>query len=192
MVGSSQALSSAGRDLLNGYVANMAGHDELMAADGTIRPHWSAVLDACASLDPGSRRSRMERLNTRVRETGIAYDLFADPSSTNQPWRVDYFPLVIAPEEWRFLERALLQRARLFERLLADLYGPQSLLADGSVPHELIFSDPSYLRPCQGLAPARGYIQFFAADLARAPDRDGGGQARGVPGQGPRRGHGHP
>ena len=105
-----------------------------------------------------------------MRETGIAYDLFSDPASTVQPWRVDLVPLIFSPEEWRELERGLIQRARLFEAMLADLYGPQRLLATGAIPHQLVFSDPSYLRPCQHLQPAGGYIQFFAADLARGPD----------------------
>lgn len=170
MLGASHSRSVPARDLLAGYSAALGGHDELMAADGSIRSQWTTFLDACAALDPAARQSRMERLNIRVRETGIAYDLFADPSSTTQPWRVDFFPLIVAPEEWRMLEGALLQRARLFERILADFYGPQSLLRSGSVPHDLVFSDTSYLRPCQNLAPSKGYIQFFATDLARAPD----------------------
>ena len=112
----------------------------------------------------------MEQLNARVRETGIAYDLFSDPASTAQPWRVDLVPLILGAEEWRELERALIQRARLFEAILADLYGPQQLLASGAIPHQLVFSDPSFLRPCQTSAAAGGFIQFFATDLARGPD----------------------
>ena len=112
----------------------------------------------------------MEQLNARVRETGIAYDLFSDPTSTTQPWRVDLVPLVIPANEWQGLERALVQRARLFEGVLADLYGAQRLLASGAIPHQLVFSDPSFLRPCKNLRPTGGYIQFFATDLARGPD----------------------
>ena len=52
---------------------------------------------------------------------------------------------------------ALKQRALLFERLLADLYGPQKLLTSGAIPHELVFSDPSFLRPCKGLQPESGF-----------------------------------
>ena len=54
--------------------------------------------------------------------------------------------------------------------MLADLYGPQRLLASGAIPHQLVFSDPSFLRPCKNLRPAGGYLQFFATDLARGPD----------------------
>lgn len=165
-----QAQTSGFGGLLDGYAGSLSGFDELMAPSGELRPHWRAFFELCSGLDASARRSRMERLNTRVRETGIAYDLFADPSSTAQPWRVDFVPLIIAPEEWRFLEQALLQRAQLFDRILADAYGPQSLLIDGSIPHELVFTDPSYLRPCQNQIPSKGFLQFFAMDCARAPD----------------------
>ena len=79
-------------------------------------------------------------------------------------------PLIIAPEEWRGLERALIQRARLFEGILADLYGPQRLLASGAIPHQLVFSDPSFLRPCQDLRPAGRLHPVLRHRLARGPD----------------------
>ena len=37
----------------------------------------------------------MEQLNARVRETGIAHDLFSDPASATQPWRIDLVPLIV-------------------------------------------------------------------------------------------------
>ena len=43
------------------------------------------------------------------------------------------------------------QRARLFDALLADLYGPQRLLADGTVPAQLPFGHPNFLWPCHGI-----------------------------------------
>ncbi|KAB2912979.1 MAG: circularly permuted type 2 ATP-grasp protein, partial [Hyphomicrobiaceae bacterium] len=168
MPSSAQAQMPASADLTSGYGA--AGFDELIMASGVFKPHWHAFLETLAALDPATRSLRMEQLNRRVRETGIAYDLFSDPASTAQPWRVDLVPLIFAPEDWRQLERALVQRARLFEALLADLYGAQRLLGSGMVPHELVLSDPSFLRPCRNLRPGGGYIQFFAADVARGPD----------------------
>jgi uncharacterized circularly permuted ATP-grasp superfamily protein/uncharacterized alpha-E superfamily protein len=155
---------------MHGYAPARACFDELIDGEGAVRAHWDPFLRALTACDPAVRSLRTEQLNARVRETGIAHDLFSDPARAAQPWRIDLVPLLIAPEEWRFLERALLQRARLFEGLLADLYGPRRLLATGAIPHQLVFSDPAYLRPCHGLNPSPGYLQFFAADLARAPD----------------------
>jgi uncharacterized circularly permuted ATP-grasp superfamily protein/uncharacterized alpha-E superfamily protein len=157
-------------DLARGYRDAPEGFDELTERSGAIKPHWLPLLQSLEALDPANRARRMEQLNARVRETGIAYDLFSDPTSATQPWRVDLVPLVFPANEWQQLERALIQRARLFEDLLADLYGPQHLLASGAIPHQLVFNDPSYLRPCKGVRPARGFMQFFATDLARGPD----------------------
>jgi uncharacterized circularly permuted ATP-grasp superfamily protein/uncharacterized alpha-E superfamily protein len=170
MAGSARAETFANGDLTQGYEALAGGFDELVDNSGTVKVHWAPLLEALSALDPATRSLRMEQLNARVRETGIAHDPFADPASVAQPWRVDLVPLIISPQEWHGLERALLQRARLFEGILADLYGPQRLLASSTIPHQLVFSDPSFLRPCHGLRPSGGFIQFFATDLARGPD----------------------
>jgi uncharacterized circularly permuted ATP-grasp superfamily protein/uncharacterized alpha-E superfamily protein len=163
-------LEALNGDLARGYRPGAGVFDELADATGVLKAHWRPLLHELGSLDPATRALRTEQLNVGVRETGIAYDLFSDPSSTVQPWRIDLVPLIITAEEWRALERALIQRARLFEAVLADLYGKQTLLASGTIPHQLVFSDPSYLRPCQNIRPANGFIQFFATDLARGPD----------------------
>ena len=70
------------------------------------------------------------------------------------------------------LEAGLAQRARLLDAVLADLYGQQRLLADGAVPPALIYANPAFLRPCRNIATADpgGLLQFYAADLVRAPD----------------------
>ena len=65
-------------------------------ASGAVKPHWEPLLQALAALDPATRALRMEQLNARVRETGIAHDLFSDPASAAQPWRIDLVPLIIA------------------------------------------------------------------------------------------------
>ena len=152
-----------------GYTPSGA-FDELVGADGTMAAHWQSVLTGLDALTHEQRLERIERINLRVRETGIAHDLFADPGRNLQPWRLDLVPLVFPPRMWASIEAAVNQRARLFEALLGDVYGPQTTLTRGLVPPQLVFSDPSYLRACQNIVPPSGRIQFFAADLARGQD----------------------
>jgi uncharacterized circularly permuted ATP-grasp superfamily protein/uncharacterized alpha-E superfamily protein len=167
---SARATETPDGDLAASYRAASGVFDELADASGALRAHWQPLLHELGSLDPATRALRMEQLNVGVRETGIAYDLFSDPASTTQPWRIDLVPLILGVEEWRALEASLVQRARLFEAMLADLYGPQTLLTSGAIPHQLVLSDPSFLRPCHNIRPRKGFIQFFATDLARGPD----------------------
>ena len=155
--------------LAAGY-ASTGGFDELIGADGTIGPHWQPVLAGIEALTHQQRLDRIDRINMRVRETGIAHDLFADPSRNVQPWRLDLVPLVFSAATWSLIETAVIQRARLLEAVLGDVYGPQAMMKRGLIPPQLVFSDPNYLRACQNIAPSAGRIQFFALDLARGDD----------------------
>ena len=159
------------RSLLDGYARlRNGGYDELMDADGVVRPHWRPFLAAFAELPAAEQAQRAERLNRRVREMGIAHDIFADPTSPGKRWEVDFVPLIFSSSEWRALEAALIQRARLLNAILADAYGEQKLLRDGLIPPALVFSDPAFLSPCHGIVPKPGHLHFYAIDLAREAD----------------------
>lgn len=158
-------------DLLAGYRPPLGGiHDELIGPDGGMRPHWAEFMEAFSALPRDEIVTRARRLDKRVHQIGIAYDIFADPNTPHQRWTVDLVPLVMDAGEWRWLERALTQRARLFDAILADIYGDQRLLRDGLIPPALILSDPTYLRALKGVRPPGGHLQFYAADLARDSD----------------------
>jgi uncharacterized circularly permuted ATP-grasp superfamily protein len=55
--------------------------------------------------------------------------------------------------------------------ILADLYGPQALLASGLLPPSLVFASPAFLRSCHGIPVPHGiHLHMHAVDLVRAPD----------------------
>ena len=138
----------------------MAVLDEMVDGRGGVRPEWRGVLGVFASMDPGQLADRAQRLDRAAEEEGTA------PS-----WRLDPVPLPISPGEFAALEDGLCQRARLLEAVLADLYGPQSLLADGALPPALVFPNPGFLRACRGTPMPQGrFLQAYAADLVRSPD----------------------
>lgn len=161
----------AASDLLGAYApSRTGGYDELLDPDGAVRRPWQTLLARLGAITDSERTARAQRLDRRVRETGIAHDIFADPTRRTQQWKLDLLPIILSSSEWRWLEAALVQRAELFDRMLDDLYGPQQLLRDGLLPAELVFSDSAYLRACQGILPAAGGLRFYAADLARGAD----------------------
>lgn len=166
---------SQAEDFLGAYATmRNGGYDELLDPSGAVRPHWRKFLAALAELTPEERLHRADRLNRRVREMGISHDIFADPTEAGKRWEVDLVPLIFSSAEWHPLEAALIQRARLFDALLADVYGEQRLMREGLIPPALIFSDPAYLSACQDIKPSAGDLQFYAVDLAR----DGEGRWR--------------
>ncbi|MES2878372.1 MAG: circularly permuted type 2 ATP-grasp protein, partial [Pseudomonadota bacterium] len=60
---------------------------------------------------------------------------------------------------------------RLLEKVMADVYGPQQLLAQGLLPPALVQGHPGYLRAMHGVKPVGGtHLHIAAFDLARGPD----------------------
>ena len=155
-------------NLLSGYRVEDA-YDELLDANRSVRPHWSAFFDNLVELSLDAKRQRALRINNRVRELGIAHDVFSDPNASQQHWSLDLVPLILPEQDWVFLSRAMQQRARLCEAILKDLYGEQTLLRMGLVPPELIYADRKFIQSLIGITPTQARIQFMAVDLARQP-----------------------
>jgi len=157
---------------LASYLPDGQRYDELLDDDGSIRAHWQPLLAAAAGTDPRTTVRRALDITRRlVVENGVTYNVYADPKGADRPWALDPLPLVLPAAEWRTIDRGLVQRAALLDALLADLYGPQRLLAEGIVPAALPFGHPNFLWPAHGVVPRGGqWLPVYAADLARAPD----------------------
>ncbi len=158
-------------DLLQIPLRHRNVYDELSGDGITPRSHWTAFVDALQQIDSEELAKRWSRAERRIRENGITYNIYGDPLGMNRPWKIDLIPLLVPAHEWRRIEAGIVQRAELLNAILKDLYGPQTLLHTGSLPCELLFANPAFLRPLAGLkVPQQTYLHFVAMDLARSPD----------------------
>src|SRR5271155_5008620 len=155
------------------YKASPGFYDEVLGAGaGTqLRPHWGALSESLNAMSNQGRTGRWREGQRLIHDNGITYNVYSDPESTSRPWPLDPVPLMMDPAEWKTIEAAVIQRATLFNSILADLYGPQRLLREKMLPAELVFPNPAFLRPCWGIEPPGGvFLHMYAADLARSPD----------------------
>ncbi len=145
--------------------------DEAAVDSATPRPHWARLMEQLRELGPDELAERFARAERRIRENGITYNMYGDPEGANRPWKIDLVPLLIQAAEWRTIEAGVKQRAELLNRLLEDVYGPQTLLRDGHFPAALLFGNSAFLRPLAGVSvPKQSYLHMLAVDLARSPD----------------------
>ncbi len=159
------------RTLLAIYPQSTRRYDEMLQAGGDVRPHWRQFFDHLDAASPEEMRERIEFVDRRIQENGVTYNVYADPNGADRPWALDPLPLIIPPDEWAAVSAAVAQRARLFDAMLADLYGEQTLLAEGLLPPALIYGQHGYLWPCRGVKPPGGvWLHHYAVDLARSPD----------------------
>ena len=153
------------------YQARNGVFDEMRDPDGSVRPHYEALLRELDELGIDELRHRRQTCEEIIREQGITYTVYGDALGMERPWQLDPVPLVISEPEWRGIETALIQRATLINRILADCYGKQDLIRTAWLPPALLFAQPDFLRPLHGIRPPQDvFLHCYAADIARSPD----------------------
>lgn len=157
--------------LIDNYPRSDNRFDEMLSSDGEARPHWQAFADRLESFSDEVLTRRANFVRGAIESDGVSYNVYADPKGTKRPWELDMLPLIIGNDEWQMLSGAIAQRARLMNAILADLYGPQHLLAEGLIPPALVFGQHGFKWPARDTVPPGNVWLFsYAADLARAPD----------------------
>ena len=110
-----------------------------------------------------SRQAAQEKARRLMVENDVT---FAALGVASRQWRLDLFPLLLEPDEWSAIERGVVQRTLLLNRLLGDLYGAQRVLKDRLLPPGLIYGNAQFLRPCTSIAVRDElHLNFVAYDL---------------------------
>jgi uncharacterized circularly permuted ATP-grasp superfamily protein/uncharacterized alpha-E superfamily protein len=152
-----------------------AGHGDELRDDldpHALAPHWARFFDHVGTDGLADLNRRADNLQRQIRDNGVTYNVYADSAKGLQrPWALDLFPMIVPPLDWAHIEAGVLQRARLLNAMMADLYGPQELLKQALLPAALVQGHPGYLRAMQGMQPAGGtWLHIVAFDLAHGPD----------------------
>ncbi|PZQ74094.1 MAG: A circularly permuted ATPgrasp family protein, partial [Variovorax paradoxus] len=136
-----------------------------------LTPAWSQFFEALGPAGFADLPRRAVSLERQIRDNGVTYNVYADSNGPQRPWSLDLFPLIVPPQSWATIESGVLQRTRVLDRVLADVYGPQKLLSEGLLPAALVRGHPGYLRAMHGVQPPGDtWLRIAAFDLARGPD----------------------
>jgi len=153
-----------------------SGYDEFVDRDGNVRPAWSELADAVADRGRAGLNRLRSVVDSLIDNDGITYTEVDSRGHDGhalepRPWSLDALPIVVSAADWDVLEAGLLQRSRLLDAVLADLYGPQALLTEGVLPPELVFGHPGYVRASAGIeVPGHHQLFMHACDVSRRPD----------------------
>lgn len=161
------------------YQPQPGRYDEAVADDGGMRPAWSSIGTALREMHPIDLLDQQRQADRLLDAEGaghLVHELSTDGVTADgagvvdsRPWRLDPVPLVLSHDEFRSLARGAVQRARVLEALLADLYGPRRLVASGVIPAEVLFAIGSLRTTVASHAPSRWLVNY-SVDLVRAAD----------------------
>ena len=142
-----------------------------IATEARMTPAWDTFFGHLDTDGPDKLDQRAARLQRQVRDNGVTYNVYADESGPQRPWSLDLFPLLIEPDSWLRIEAGITQRMQLLERVMQDVYGPQTLLSQGLLPPALVQGHPGYMRAMHGVKPVGGkHLHLAAFDMARGSD----------------------
>ena len=129
-------------------------------------PAWRTFFQSLPDASPETLDRHHARLQRLIRDNGTSYTAQGDALAELRPWELNLFPLLLSHAEWQGLATGIQQRMRLLEQVMADVYGPQTLMQQGWLPPALIQGHPGYLRPMHGIMQQR-YLHIAAFDLIR-------------------------
>lgn len=138
---------------------------------GTESP-WNELAKRINTLGTSGLTSAWKRGEDMLRENGIAHNLLSGDSPENaRRWDLDPLPLLISENEWASLSKGVIQRAQLWNHILHDCYGPQTLLTSGILPAQVLFSQSRFVHSLRHLPkPGKPLLSLYAVDVARDPN----------------------
>jgi len=141
---------------------------EVLAPDGTPRPLYAPVLRNLAALTPSRLRGLEDQMDATLREMGVTFHTARSDPWGRQPWSCDLLPQIIDADTWNLIGRALRQRLRAWEALLADIYHRREILRAGIIPVQAVLGSPNYQTAASGLPPPHNaYLHFSGICVAR-------------------------
>ncbi|MGZ5378568.1 MAG: circularly permuted type 2 ATP-grasp protein, partial [Mycobacterium sp.] len=158
----------------------VSGYDEFVDPAGNIRPAWQELAECVGERGRGGLNQLRSTVRSLVDNDGITYvqvdrngDAVTNGNGASEPgrWHLDALPLVISSPDWDILEAGVLQRSRLLDAVLTDLYGPRVSVTSGVLPPQLLFAHPGYIRAARGIeVPGRHQLFMHGCDVSRARD----------------------
>jgi uncharacterized circularly permuted ATP-grasp superfamily protein/uncharacterized alpha-E superfamily protein len=142
---------------------SQAPRDEVLDESGRLRGPWRRVLGSLLGMGTATLRERRAELDRAFADEAGA------PHAEDGQWRCDPIPFLFTETEFNDLAARLAQRASVLEALLADVYGPRTLLQDGTLPPSMVYPSPRYIRACRTVPAGQRHLHLYAADLIRSP-----------------------
>jgi uncharacterized circularly permuted ATP-grasp superfamily protein len=142
--------------------------DEMFELDGSIRPHYEALLRVLTSLPCEELKRRKQSADVSFLMQGITFTVYGREEGTERIFPYDLVPRLVTGEDWDRIERGLTQRITALNLFLHDVYHEGKILAQGVIPREIVYSCQHFRRQMRGLqVPRNVYVAVAGTDLLR-------------------------
>ena len=112
-----------------------------------------------------------DAVNKWMERCGVRFGIYKNGTFKEQIFPFDAIPRVITAADWQHLSRGLAQRVMALNAFLKDVYTTRSIVRDGVIPADFIFSSKGYLPQCEGIIPSADVFSHISGiDLVQSDD----------------------
>ncbi len=109
--------------------------------------------------------------NRLLARYGVKFGIYKNGEFKEQLFPYDPVPRIISRKEFDYLEKGLKQRVDALNAFLFDIYHDKSIINDGIIPEDFVYSSKGYMPECEGITPPGNiYSHISGIDLVQAKD----------------------
>ncbi|WP_078596509.1 circularly permuted type 2 ATP-grasp protein [Evansella clarkii] len=143
--------------------------DEMLSDEGRPRKHYASFYETLQQFSENELLEKHETAQLSFLRQGITFTVYSENQGTERTMPIDFIPIIIPPDQWKWIEKGVIQRTEALNQFLEDIYSGQNILKDGVIPRELIENNPYYYKEqVEGInVPLKNHIFLGGIDLIR-------------------------
>ena len=115
--------------------------------------------------------SHTDTVNELLARYGVKFGIYKNGVFNEQLFPFDPVPRIITKSDFDMLEKGLQQRVTALNLFLKDIYGAKSIIKDGIIPEEFVYSAKGFLKQCDGIRPPKDIFSHISGiDLVEGKD----------------------
>ncbi|MCD7727026.1 MAG: circularly permuted type 2 ATP-grasp protein [Ruminococcus sp.] len=112
-----------------------------------------------------------DEINELLRRYGVKFGIYKNGTFKEQLFPFDPIPRIITAEDFKAMEKGLIQRVDALNMFLYDIYHDKNIIKDKVVPEDFVYISSGYLPQCEGVTPKNNiYSHISGIDLVQAKD----------------------
>lgn len=145
--------------------------DEMHGSGKSIRAPYASYGAWLHSLDISDLDRRHHAADVIFRRMGITFNVYGDEGGVERLIPFDVVPRILSAEEWRTLERGVIQRVDALNAFLNDVYNDQDILKAGIIPADMVLTNAAFRPQMLGLrVPQDVYAHVAGIDIVRVDE----------------------
>ena len=102
--------------------------------------HGALIQDRLSALGLAELIQRARAAEAELYNQGITFTIYSDGDAIDRILPFDVIPRLITAADWAVIEAGVRQRVQTLNLFLADIYGPQEILAEGIIENRPVLA----------------------------------------------------